>query len=250
MSTSDRILVELVVAAPIDDVWKALRDPASLHRWFGWDYPGFAEEVAYVVAALATPGDKPYVQPITGMADRFTLEALDDSHTVVRVIRAAPVDDVSWKNIYDDTVEGWLMFMEQLRFMFERHPRGDRRTLFMNGRAAAADTPVPVDALGLGRLVVVPIGQTYPPTKLATGDEITGTVWFRSAYQVGLTIDGFADALVVVTTRPTTAKSQFGGGSLVLSTYGLSDDVFNELCQRWSGWWRAHYDVIEIHPAS
>jgi hypothetical protein len=32
-----------------------------------------------------------------------------------------------------------------------------------------------------------------------------------------------------------------GGGSVIVSTYGLSDAAFEQLRQRWSDWWRQHY---------
>lgn len=34
---SDPVICEVVVAAPADAVWHALREPAELRRWFGWD---------------------------------------------------------------------------------------------------------------------------------------------------------------------------------------------------------------------
>lgn len=54
------------------------------------------------------------------MPDRFTLAA-NGEHTIVRLIRSAPVTNASWQGIYDDIVEGWLTFIQQLRFALERH---------------------------------------------------------------------------------------------------------------------------------
>ena len=48
MSESDRVLIEVVVAAPIEIVREALRDPAEIRRWFGWDYAGLDEEIALI----------------------------------------------------------------------------------------------------------------------------------------------------------------------------------------------------------
>ena len=36
MSDSE-VLVELAIAAPADTVWRAMRDPARIAQWFGWD---------------------------------------------------------------------------------------------------------------------------------------------------------------------------------------------------------------------
>ena len=53
MVEPDRVLVEILVAAHIDDVWRALRDPVQITRWFGWDYAGLSEEVQMVADAVA-----------------------------------------------------------------------------------------------------------------------------------------------------------------------------------------------------
>lgn len=37
MTESDPIIVEVTVAAPPDAVWRALRDPAEIRRWHGWE---------------------------------------------------------------------------------------------------------------------------------------------------------------------------------------------------------------------
>src|SRR4030095_13635519 len=149
--------------------------------------------------------------------------------------------------IYHDTVEGWLMFAQQLRFMLERHPSVDRRTLFLNGRSQASGTPLPLEALGLIGVASVPIGARYSVT-VAPGDALAGTVWHRSANQLGLTVDGYGDGLIIVNTRPTTAKSPHGGGTVLITTYGFDDPAYVQLRDRWSTWWRERYETIEVQP--
>jgi hypothetical protein len=255
MSHADRVIVELLVVAPIDTVWRALREPDQIRRWFGWEHAGLAEEIAMMFPRDAA-SDATYTRQIPGMSDRFVLEALGSGHTVVRVIRAAPVADAGWTGIYDDAIEGWLTFAHQLRFMLERHATGTgtgtgvtRRTLFLNGRAKQADTPLPEEALGLTSVRVVPIGARYRATT-AMGDTLEGFVWHRSPYQVGLTVDAYGDGLLVVTTRTRTAKSAHGGGTIGITTYGLDDQALAALGERWSAWWRDRYEVIQIEPES
>ena len=36
----DHVLVEVTVPAPADAVWAALRDPAKIKDWFGWETDG------------------------------------------------------------------------------------------------------------------------------------------------------------------------------------------------------------------
>ena len=144
-------------------------------------------------------------------------------------------------------VEGWLTFMHQLKLALERHPAENRRTLFLNGRAKDAGTPHPAEALGLSPLWVVPTGEQYEVTA-ATGDRLTGTVWYRAPQQMGFTVDGFGDGLVIAQVRPKTAKSAHGGGTIIVTTYGMTDADFAQLRERWSQWWTKTYEVIEIQP--
>jgi hypothetical protein len=247
VTNPDRVIVEILVAAPIESVWKALREPAEICRWFAWNAPKLAEEVEMMFVQGVKANEAEHVLYADGLPDRFKLEAWG-AHTIVRVIRSAPVTDASWQGIYDESTEGWLTFLHQLRFALERHPGADRRTLFFNGRAKANGAPLPADALGLAPLVVVPVGQRYTATT-ATGDAIEGTVWHRGPYQLGLTADVLGDGLIVVNDRPRTAKSHHGGGTVCITTYGVADAAFVRLRDRWTEWWKATYDVIEIVPS-
>ena len=252
MGEPDRVLGEILVAAHIDDVWRALRDPVEITRWFGWDYAGLSEEVQMVADAVAHAENVDASGPertlrVTGMADRYALQSVGDRHTIVRIIRSAPVTDASWTGIYDDTVEGWLMFAQQLRFMLERHPGDDRRTLFLNGRAQTPGTPLPLEALGLVGVASVPVGGGYS-VNAGPGDALVGTVWHRSANQLGLTVDGYGDGLLIVNTRSTTEKSPHGGGTVLITTYGFDDRTYARLRDRWSRWWDSRYQTIEVQP--
>jgi hypothetical protein len=44
-----------------------------------------------------------------------------------------------------------------------------------------------------------------------------------------------------VTDMGVSPRRPHGGGSLVLTTYGLSDDGFATLQQRWQQWWDHRY---------
>jgi hypothetical protein len=239
----DRVLVEVLVAAPIDTVWKALRDPAEVCRWFGWDYPDLAKDVDMIFGGLV---EDVAAHTLTSehYPDRFVLEDAG-SHTVVRIVRSAPVTDGGWQGIYDDVYDGWIMFVQQLKFALERHPGADRRTIFLNGRAKDAATPPPPTALGFSRLAVVPIGERYE-IDTPVGETLRGIVRYRTADHVGLTVDDYGDGLLIVTTRPRTAKSAFGGGQMVITTYGMADAAFTAARQRWADWWERTYEVIEI----
>jgi uncharacterized protein YndB with AHSA1/START domain len=240
----DRVLVEVLVAAPIDTVWKALRDPKEICRWFGWDYPDLAKDVEMMFGGMIEDVANRTLSS-KHFPDRFALEDAG-SHTVVRIIRSAPVTDGGWQGIYDDVHDGWIMFLQQLKFTLERHAGEERRTIHLNGRAKDAATPLPVAALGFGRLAAVPTGERYE-IDTPTGDTLSGVVYYRSADQLGLTVDQCGNGLLIVTTRPRTAKSPFGGGQIVITTYGMHEAAFKAGHQRWADWWTRTYEVIEIH---
>jgi hypothetical protein len=242
---ADRVLVEILVAAPIETVWKAVKDPAEARRWFGWDYPNLASDLVEMWKGN-TADDTNHELRADPMPDRFKLEAIGNQ-TIVRIIRSAPAEDPSWHGVYDDLAEGWLTFAQQLKFLLERHAGADRRTVFLNGRAPSTATPQPAEALGLGPVAIVPVGERYA-VDTAAGEKLEGTVWYREAYQLGLTVDGYGDGLLIVNARPRTAKSLHGGGSVIVTTYGLDDAAFGRLADRWKTWWGATYEVIETQP--
>ena len=243
---ADRVLVEILVAAPIETVWKAVRDPREMQRWFGWDYPNLAADLEMMFAGMKTVITSDTERTLADEPDRITFEAVG-AQTIVRVIRSAPVTDETWTGIYSEVMEGWLTFFHQLKFVLERHPGADRRTVYLNGRAASAATPQPAEALGLAPLSIVPVGERYR-IKTATGETLEGTVRYRGSNQLGITVDGYGDGLVVVSARPRTAKSLHGGGNIIVMTYGLDDAAYARVRERWTKWWRDTYEVIEIQP--
>lgn len=124
---TEPVILEVTIAAPADAVWRALREPEEIRRWFGWDYEGADEEIEQIFFTEATVDDAG--RTITfGAGDRLAVDE-DGERSVVRLIRAAPAGQASWDGIYDEINEGWLTFMQQLRFMLERHPGQEREAL-------------------------------------------------------------------------------------------------------------------------
>jgi uncharacterized protein YndB with AHSA1/START domain len=118
---SDPVIVEVEIAAPADAVWRALREPAEIRRWFGWEYDGLDEEIRFIFFQESTADDAARTLD-GGPGGTIALEARGD-RTVVRVTRSAPGGG------YDEINEGWLTFVQQLRFYLERNPGRDRRTV-------------------------------------------------------------------------------------------------------------------------
>jgi hypothetical protein len=235
MGNSDRVVVEVAVAAPGNVIWRALRDPVEIRRWHGWDYEGLDDEIRTIYDEDATASEVDGTLTVSA-GDRFIVEEAGDG-TLVRVRRPSDADR---GDVFDEIDEGWTTFVQQLRFALERHPGDDRRTLFLSGQAAQNGDPSPLKALGLDDIAPVAVGQRYEIVT-SVGDTLAGEVWFRSQHQTGISVAAFGDGLLVVMELPPTA-------SVLITTYGLDDESFDRLRQRWSDWWHAHYRETTIQP--
>lgn len=197
-------IVETVIGAPPETVWRALRDPALIARWHGWEYEGLASEIEQIYGrARAYEAERRLV--IGGLDHWFELTPLDEgAATRLTVTKPAPEEVTSDDDApYDEIEQGWTTFVQQLRFFLERHPGEERATLMLSAGGGAPLTP---DAVGLDG---------------AGLDE-----WFRTPHQVGLLI---ADsALLVLIAHPA------GGGRLVLSAYGADPALLEDLGSRWA----------------
>jgi hypothetical protein len=224
------VLIEVTVAAPVDVAWEALRDPSEIRRWFGWEYDGLTEEINAIFLQNASPSDDDHALEVWG-GDRFSLEARGDE-TVVRVTRAAPADD-GWDGIY----EGWMTFLQQLRFALARHRGEDRRTLYLSGASKGAAGPLPPEIVHDETVALAP-GERYELTA-PTGETLSGELWYRSAHQTGLTVDAYGDGLLILTGTPAALEPPHGAGTVLITTYALDDDAFEALHRRWTEWWEA-----------
>jgi hypothetical protein len=236
----DRVIVEMTIAAPIETVWAALRDPEQLLNWFGWDADTLRDEIKFIFEDHAEADEANRVISFgeyEGVADRVELRAAPGG-TVLRVVRSGPVS-ADWNAFYEDTWEGWTTFFQQLRFLLERHPGAKRRTLFLSGRLEAPGA-LPVAALGLEALWNA-AGGSKASFALPLGETVTGTVWHHSNRQVAMSVDSWGDGLMVITDQPTPNAGPNGGGTALLTTFGLSDEVFAALEQRWTAWWRQRF---------
>ena len=232
----DRVIVEMTIAAPIETVWAALRDPAQMLNWFGWDANTLRDEIKFIFIDHAKADEASKVISFgeyEGVADRVELRSTP-AGTALRVVRSGPVSG-DWNAFYEDTWEGWTTFFQQLRFLLERHPGSKRRTLFLSGKREAAGE-LPVAALGLETLWRAEDGSPAS-FALPLGEVVTGMVWHHSDRQVAMSVDGWGDGLMVITDQPAPNAGPNGGGTALLTTFGLSDAAFAALEQRWTAWW-------------
>jgi hypothetical protein len=230
-ATYDKPLVEVTVSAPADEVWRALRDPAAIREWFGWDTDSLGDEIDFIFLQRAQPDDDARVLRF-GLGDRFEVE--DRGATcVVRVVRPAPTADTDWDDVFEDMIQGWIAFAQQLAFALSRHAGQHRRTLYFSGSPRRAGDPLAAPALGIA---AARAGDRYTLAPMP-GEALAGTVWHRARHQLGVTVDAWGDGLLVVMDRPANDRWPAGSSQAILTTYGLDDAVFESLRTRWTQWW-------------
>jgi uncharacterized protein YndB with AHSA1/START domain len=181
------IVAELTLPAQHDHVWRHLREPALISRWFGWDYEGLGHEIDVIFLQEARVDDRAHVLEWGDGIHEGDRLALEDRgpETVLRITRGAPSEG------YDDIAEGWITFAHQLRFALERGGREERRTLHLTAAAAA-------------------------PGAAALAAELPGAPWYRTEHQTGIVTK---DGLLAVWENPPA-----GSAAMTLSSFGGTVD--------------------------
>ena len=236
-SMEDHVLVEVTVPAPADAVWAALRDPAKIKDWFGWETDGLKDEIDFIFVTHAEADEVRRTVTFVGVNDRYEVEATGKTTSLVRVVRSAPAGD--WSDVFDGMIEGWISFTWQLAFAFARHPGQTRRTLFFSG-------PPREDRLALSLLGLDAAPGPGEPWSMPLGPDAaaSGEVWFVARHQTGVTVDAWGDGLLVVLDQPPTEKRPRGTTMLTLTTYGLSEAALADLHGRWQGWWDERFETV------
>ena len=187
------MLIEVELPMAAEEAWRHLREPALIRRWFGWDYDGLDAEIDVIFVQEAQADEATHTLTWeTG--DRFELDG-----STLRVFREPPDEG------YDDIGEGWISFVQQLRFALSHHLGEERATHYLT-----ADEAKPV---------------------LAALEAMGGEQWFRSDHQLGVVVAGLGDGLLVAVEKP---------GAAAFATLSAYGDAARELAihtARWDGWW-------------
>jgi hypothetical protein len=230
--------LSVVINADAPQVWIMLREPAKVAQWHGWETDELAAEINEIYFGKDVVEAPDHTSLTTNGGDVFDLKPVPGG-TQVSVTRAALDHNSEWAAWDEDITQGWLTFLQQLRFALEHHPHGSRHTLCFEvpgGHGSA------IENLGLSD--VPKPGEPYQLT-LATGEEISGKVWYRSNHQVGLTVHGYAehgDGLLIVADQPVIKDVRPDGGARVIaSTYDLGAHQLDSIRSSWDGWRAENY---------
>jgi hypothetical protein len=234
--------LSVVINSDAQQVWTMLREPSKVAEWHGWQADDQAAEINEIYFSPNVVEGADHTSLVVDGGDVFTLKPVPTG-TEVSVTRAAVDHNSEWAAWDEDITQGWLTFLQQLRFALERHPHGRRRTIFFSVPGTEGSA---IEKLGVSD-VPAP-GEPYSLT-LATGEEITGRVWFRSNHQVGLTVHGYAEhgeGLVIVADQPSIPDIRPDGGSLVIvSTYDLGAHRLEDVRKYWDKWRAENYPTSD-----
>jgi hypothetical protein len=228
------VRVALEIAAPAEHVWAWLTEPALIPRWFGWEHDGLEQEIDLIFLD-GVARSRQLLRFETNGAGLLRLEDLGERTWLTLSRRPEEREDPDAP--FDGVDEGWTTFLQTLRLGVERHRDEERRVLQFQGPHRDADAPSTAEALGLAAATTLPVGARYAATT-PSGEELAGEVWFRSAHQLGLTVEGWGDGLLVVVERPPDDARPHGGGQLFLSSYGQDPAAYAAHFERWTAWTR------------
>ena len=170
--------LSVVINSDAPQVWTMLREPAKVAEWHGWQADDLAAEVNEIYFNSTVVESPDHTSLTVDGGDVFTLKPVPTG-TEVSVTRAAMDHNSEWAAWDEDITQGWLTFLQQLRFALERHPHGKRHTMFFSVPGSGGSA---IEKLGLQE--VPKRGEDYSLT-LGTGEEISGKVWYKSTTRSG-----------------------------------------------------------------
>lgn len=121
-----------LMPAPPATVWQHLRQPELLRRWFGWHGPEFEDEIAGLSGGFSTVEREGSAVVIGD--HRMVLQEADPGAELCISRVGAPDEHGT------EIDEGWVTFLEQLRYVIAMQPAGVRHTFMVPG-APSTDIP-------------------------------------------------------------------------------------------------------------
>lgn len=215
------------INADARQLWLMLREPRLIRQWHGWDADTLDEEIRSIYFAPSVVEGPDHTFLTVDGGDTFHIEPVSDGCVVTIERVEAEADEIT---------EGWITFLQQLRFALERHPSTNRRTAFFSGES---DDGVSIIEKLNAEQFQQP-GDSYS-LSLPGGHELTGTVWFRTENQLGLTVSEYAEhgeGLVIIADQP---SLQNRSSLAIITTYELGAQALRSAWDSWDAFRRQHY---------
>ena len=242
-----RVEREIEIAAPVEEVWKALTDGKELERWFplearvtpglggkifvswGKDCEGEAEILAW------EPGKKFAWKDPMGLVE-WTLEARGGK-TFVRLLQSGFLGNSDWENEwFDSTSYGWGFMLLSLQVALERHRGAARQVAWPRLKVKQSREDVYRKLMSAGALFMQDPNAALQSDKnfslsTTTGDSFTGRVEFvREQRGFCLMIRELNDALLWLTIEGSPGKVEVQAW---LSAFSLEPSRVENFRKKW-----------------
>jgi hypothetical protein len=238
MTLDRREIVAMEISAPSTTVWQHLRQPDLVRRWYRWDAPDLDEHVRQFVGATEGRGEDTSHTLTWHNHDVLSVHGVEGRPGVTHVsVTRSSHDLAGYDGVYDYADAIWVAGMEQLRFALAIHPKQERRTLSIFGLDAGDHRDRLLDRAGLHGIRGVPLGGNVQARR-PDGTLLGGILLRKSDELLVLDLHGITQSLLVLIETPAASAPPHGTVGAVLSTYGLDDETFEEVRDRWTAWWR------------
>ncbi|PYP84113.1 MAG: hypothetical protein DMF61_21185 [Blastocatellia bacterium AA13] len=269
---------EIEIDAPIEHVWKAITDAEELVRWFSeeakvtpgvggtfWISWGEGQEglnrieiwepeqrlrLEKMPPQSDEGPDSAKAALIAPMAQEYTLTSRGGK-TVLRLIHSNIPNSPEWDGFYDGTNKGWDMFFLGLRHYLTKHYGRPRKNILVM-QPALFEFKKAWDKLfegGFSALSNLTSGDRYSFATSA-GDQLSGeVVSVFPPKTLCATVENINDSFLTVAFEEMAGKTYL---YLTLATFGLNDQEFESLRDRWTTWLKQIYpfDPTEAGPKS
>jgi uncharacterized protein YndB with AHSA1/START domain len=248
------------IAAPAEEVWKALAEAEGIQKWFApearvesgvggsiWLSWGPGMEGSARIE-IWDPGrrlqtvderDKPYgcsgpaTDAVRGEMRRIAVDYILEAKggtTVLRLVHSGFGLTADWDGEYDSTRRGWPVFLRILKHCLERHRGEACRQIYI---FASTSMPIPEAWARLLEAAGSPqVGGRYRLRN--NGDELTGVVETMGEVSFNGSVDNLNDCLMWALCDPGP-----GGGSMLslnLALFGVREEGAAALQGRWTAY--------------
>jgi uncharacterized protein YndB with AHSA1/START domain len=245
--TERRLEKTIEIAAPVEEVWKALTDPKELVNWFplearvtpgvggkvflswGPDCEGEAEIVAW------EPGKKFASKESMALVE-WTLEARGGK-TLLRIVQSAFLGNEDWENEwFESTSYGWGFMLASLRWALERHHGEARRVAWPRVKVNISREEAYRKLLAPGNLFAESPEKALRPgheylLKTFAGETFSGHAEFlRPLRGFCVSVRELNDALLWLTIEGAPGKIEVQAW---LSAFGLPQSAVDEFAKKW-----------------